>query len=345
MTRARSELVSVAETPFYHCISRCVRRAFLCGHDELTGKDLSHRREWVVRRMRLLSRVFAIDVCAFAIMGNHYHLVLRIDSMRAQEWSLREVATRWRRLFRGEAVVQRFVEGGTLNEGEQQHVRSMIETWRSRLANLSWYMRTLNEYIARRANAEDECKGRFWEGRFKSQALLDDQALLACMVYVDLNPIRARMASTPEHSAFTSIAQRIRAYQARARPSHGVRRHPITGARRAACPLAPFAGEDGVLDSLPFDGKEYLSLVDWSGRILRPGRTGATPVELPPILLRLGIERAAFARHIVYGIHPFARALGTVEHLRTFARSLGLRFTKGIGVAKVLFQTECVYAG
>jgi len=68
----------------------------------------------------------------------------------------------------------------------------------------------LNEYISKRANIEDNCTGHFWESRFKSQALLDERALLTCMAYVDLNPIRACMAKTPETSEYTSIQERIK---------------------------------------------------------------------------------------------------------------------------------------
>lgn len=345
MTKARSELVAVAETPFYHCISRCVRRAFLCGYDPVTGRNLSHRRDWVVRRMRVLSRVFTIDVCAFAIMGNHYHLVLRIDSMRAQRLSARQVAMRWRCLFKGDMAVQRFLDGSEMDEAEQQRVRATVGAWRSRLASLSWYMRVLNEYIARRANAEDACKGRFWEGRFKSQALLDDQALLSCMAYVDLNPIRAQMASTPETSAFTSISQRIQDIRSNLMPSSSGARH----ARRVktcqkACPLMPFASDGGGHDALPFNGKEYMELVDWSGRILRPDKHGSIPSGLPPILLRLGIDRIAFARHVASGSR-FARAVGTVERLRAFAKKCGQCFTKGVGAARVLFGSGSLQPG
>lgn len=345
MTKARSELVAVAETPFYHCISRCVRRAFLCGHDAVTGRDLSHRRAWVVRRMRVLSRVFTIDVCAFAIMGNHYHLVLRIDDMQAQRLSAREVARRWRRLFKGDTAVQRFLEGGELDEAEQQRVRATVGAWRSRLASLSWYMRALNEHIARRANAEDACKGRFWEGRFKSQALLDDQALLSCMAYVDLNPIRAQMALTPETSAFTSISQRIRDIQASVPSPSGARHALGANTPQTACPLMPFAGEGACHDALPFGGREYMELVDWSGRILRPDKHGSIPSGLPPILLRLGIDGVAFARHAASGSSRFARAVGTVERLRAFAKKCGQRFTKGLGPARALFGSGSLCPG
>lgn len=337
MTKARSELVSIAQTPFYHCISRCVRRAFLCGQDAVTGKDLSHRREWVVQRMRLLAKVFTIDVCAFAIMGNHYHLVLRIDCDKAQRLSTREVATRWRRLFGADAVLQGFLSGATLGASEQQRVNAMVAKWRCRLSSLSWYMRALNEYIARRANTEDGCRGRFWEGRFKSQALLDDQALLSCMVYVDLNPIRAGMARTPEASAFTSISQRIRGRRAHLKAPMVAPRPAKAIGFQTACPLMPFARQGKHINEIPFDSDEYLALVDWSGRIVRPDKYGAIPCDLPPILHRLGIRISAFSRHVARGAWSFGRAIGTVDQLRAFSRRSGQRFVKGVGAASALF--------
>lgn len=336
MTTARMELVSLADTPFYHCISRCVRRAFLCGHDALTGRDLSHRREWITRRMRLLSKVFTIDVCAFAIMGNHYHLVLHVDSRRAERLSPREVALRWQRLFGGDTAVQRFIKGTALDIAEQRRVDSTIAAWRTRLVSLSWYMRALNEYIARRANAEDGCKGRFWEGRFKSQALLDDQSLLSCMVYVDLNPVRARMASTPEASAFTSISERLRTLRLRIQSRR--RRLGKAQTDRATCPLMPFAGDNKSDKAIPFNGDEYLSLVDWSGRAVRPDKAGAIPGDLPPILCRLGIKAPAFARHMSGGGGQFARAMGAAERLQVFAERCGSRFIKGMKAARSLFS-------
>ncbi len=210
MTRARKELVSVETTPYYHCICRCVRRAFLWGEDSYSGKNCEHRRGWVLERLRELQGVFAVDVCAYAVMSNHYHLVVRLDSDRATAWSEGEVMERWERLFSLPLLVVRYRAGQTSTVAERERAQAQIALCRERLQDLSWFIRSLNEHLARRANAEDGCKGRFWEGRYKSQALLDDAAVLTCMSYVDLNPVRAGMADTPEASDFTSIQQRIR---------------------------------------------------------------------------------------------------------------------------------------
>ena len=190
MPEPRYRQVSIDDTPYYHCISRCVRRAFLCGFDSATGFDFEHRRQWIVDRIKLLCSVFAVDLCAYAIMSNH-HVVVRINADEVKQWSDEQVAQRWMQIFPGSVLMQQYLTNADLTEAELNCVAELFVTWRERLANLSWFMRCINEPIARMANAEDHCTGRFWEGRFKSQALLGERALLACMAYVDLNPIRA----------------------------------------------------------------------------------------------------------------------------------------------------------
>jgi hypothetical protein len=211
----RHEIVAAHEVGLYHCIARCVRRAFLCGDDPLTGKNHDHRKQWIRVRLQGLASVFAIEVCGYAVMSNHLHVILRLRPDLGQEWTDEEVALRWRLLYppRDEATGRQV--------GPQQHDLDMITSdaarvaeLRVRLASLSWFMRCLNEPIARAANHEDNCSGRFWEGRFRSVALLDEAAVLACSVYVDLNPIRAGAAVTPEESEYTSAFDRIRSFQA-----------------------------------------------------------------------------------------------------------------------------------
>ena len=99
MTIARSRQISLADTPYYHVVSRCVRRAFLCGQDDHSGQSYEHRRQWVADKLGQLSQVFAIGICAYAVMSNHYHLVLKVQANIAHEWSEREVAERCSRLF------------------------------------------------------------------------------------------------------------------------------------------------------------------------------------------------------------------------------------------------------
>jgi putative transposase len=316
MPKPRKRLVSLPDTPYYHCTSRCVRRAFLCGQDPLTGADFEHRRQWLVDRMHELASIFAVDLCAYAVMGNHYHVVVRIGEAEASSWSEHEVAQRWLRLFRGPWLVQRWLAGADLDPAERQAVSQSVDQWRGRLCDLSWFMRCLNEPIARQANAEDRCTGRFWEGRFKSQALLDVQAVLSCMAYVDLNPIRAAMAMTPEQSDYTSIQERI---------THPEDHH-----------LRCFAESDDDDAGIPFGLADYLELVDWAGRAVRPDKTGFIPEHSPPILQRLGMEAAPLLDYLANRQGVQANALGSVARMRRLAHRLGLKFVKGVSVGRKL---------
>ena len=208
---ARSRIVPADEVGVYHCIARCVRRAFLCGVDPLTKHDYDHRKEWIRERLELLASVFAIDICGYAVMSNHLHVVLRARPDLVRDWSDEEVALRWNRLCPpSDPATGEKMEPSACDLNMIISDPARLAVIRQRLSSLSWFMGRLSEPIARRANREDECKGRFWEGRFKSLALLDEAAILACSIYVDLNPIRAGVTTTPEQSQYTSAYDRIR---------------------------------------------------------------------------------------------------------------------------------------
>ena len=281
MTRPRSQLVSLDTTPYYHCISRCVRRAFLMGRDE-RGRSFDHRKDWLVARIKFLAEIFAVDVAAYAVMSNHYHLVLHVDRQRAEEWSDEEVCRRWGRLYQGPELLQRHLADEPLASFERKELTRLVIGWRSRLSCLSHFMGCLNYIIALRANKEDGCTGRFWEGRFKSQALKDETALLACMAYVDLNPVRAGIADDLPTSDFTSIQDRIRR----------ARHVPAKAPKPRLMPFSESEKPGRTKAAIPFRYRDYLQLVDWYGRAKHEKKRGFIDSGKPRILDQLGLTTA-----------------------------------------------------
>ena len=184
----------------------------MCGTDKASGKCFDHRNKWIQDRLEFLAGEFGVDVMGFAVMSNHLHLILRNRPDVVTAWSDEEVAQRWWRLFPS----RRDDDGSPAQPTKEELFLVLNNTERlteirSRLSSVSWFMRCVAEPIARQSNREDECTGRFWEGRYRCQPLLDESAVLACMAYVDLNPIRAKIATTPETSQFTSVFERIMA--------------------------------------------------------------------------------------------------------------------------------------
>ena len=371
MTRPRSSLISLADTPWYHVVNRCVRRAFLCGHDATTGCNFDHRRGWIETRIRELASVFTIDVAAYAVMSNHYHAVLRVDAARADALSDDEVLRRWTQLFTGPVLVQRYLASASepLVQAERDKVAEFAQLYRLRLADVSWFMRVLNESIARQANAEDDCTGRFWEGRFKSQALLDEQALLAAMAYVDLNPIRAGMAESLHDSAHTSIAARLAELQGQpfepvlapvvvadatptSTPISADESSPLAAsslpsllaeAELAAlpeAPLMPFDATGRFEQAIPFGLPEYLELVDTMGRAVHPAKRGAIPATTPPILARLGMDAEGFINAADHFFKDFASAVGTPAKLIEIAARRQQRALRGLAAARRVFEAR-----
>jgi REP element-mobilizing transposase RayT len=276
MATPRKQQISLADTPYYHCVARCVRRAFLCGQDKLSGQSYEHRRHWIEDKLQALTKVFAIDVCAYAVMSNHYHVVLFIDEAKAKQWTMMEILERWHYLYKGTLLTRQYCRGETLSKPLLDIVKATAEVYRKRLIKVSWFMGNINEGIARAANQEDKCSGRFWEGRFKSQALLDEAALAACMAYVDLNPIRAKIAQTPENSAHTSVKLRCELAQKSQQPNT----------------LLAFIGNPrkNMPKGLPFVLSDYLKLVELTGRCIREDKLGYIEENQPTILSRLKIS-------------------------------------------------------
>ncbi|KGJ87945.1 transposase [Colwellia psychrerythraea] len=332
MTQARSSQVSLQDTCYYHLISRCVRRAFLCGVDKYDHKSYEHRRQWMVDRIRFLSSIFAIDIAAYAVMSNHYHIVVHVNEAQVQGWSNEEVCQRWCQLYGLHPLVERYLSGSCTTAAEIDKASEVIEKWRQRLTDISWFMRSLNEYIARKANKEDECKGRFWEGRFKSQALLDEKALLVCMAYVDLNPIRAGMANSIKTSQYTSIFERA---QGKSSYQDDVKTLPFS-----VKPLLGFIGSEhnNQPAGIAFSLLDYFSLIEATGRVIRADKTGSIDESSFPLLLELGISGDDWVDLAQYFGKQYHQAVGTLAELSQFALHTNKQWITGQRQQSAIFN-------
>lgn len=337
MTQARSEQVDEETTRHYHCMTRCVRGAFLCGYDKHSNRDFEHRRRWIVDRLKFLESVFAIDVLAYAVMANHLHLVLELMSDVAAAWSPAEVVERYGRVF--PMPVSDF---NGLSDAQQAE---RVAKWRERLSSLSWMMRALNEWVARRANREEGCTGRFWQGRFTSEPLLDESALLTCMAYVDLNPVRSGECQRLEDARWTSIGARL---HHTTKVLDAADEASPTGAPAGLVPFADQASLPGgvaarapcepLSRSVPMNFVDYVELLEWTGRTERErGPSGTLRGPPPAVLTRLRIRSDAWLRAMrVQGLKSRG-ALGRVDALDAFAEKRGRSRTAGRAFALALF--------
>ena len=368
MVVARKFLIRDGEIGTYHVISRCVRRSWLCGVDPYSGMDYSHRKEWVRRRLKLLSELLSIEVCGYSIMDSHAHGMLRTRPDLSEKWSSKEVARRWwylnpkRRDSFGNPLEPSDSDlDQILFDEKTGDSQGRCELLRKRLTSISWFMRYLNENIARRANREDGCTGRFWEGRFKSVALLDQAAVLACLAYIDLNPIHAGIARTPEGSDHTSGQDRYRSqiskeklHELRAAYAEKmakkqraieidkvIKKHEFTTENHkwlspiSAWPLDKPRQE--VSSFLNLKESDYLELLDWTGRQHRLDKKGNIPSHLKPILKRMEIETEEWLRTVKKFDSWFFRVAGRVEAIIKAAKNAGKKWMAGQSAAKKAF--------
>ncbi|MGH3429989.1 MAG: transposase [Mycobacteriales bacterium] len=293
MTIARAHLVDPAVSRWYHCLTRCVRRAFLL------GEGTEDRKVWIERRLQELAEIFAVSVAGFSVMDNHLHVLVRLDPDVAAGWSDEDVVRRWGRLFpprdkarRPLPVSEEWVQGHLLNP-------AWVTRARQRLQSLSWFMKCLKEPLARLANHQDKTRGAFFEGRFKSIAILDETALLTTCAYIDLNPVAAGIAEVPESSTHTSLKARVDHVkdQGRTEDLNPARSGSVAGSAAAAgleeghwlCPVEDRrridSGREGMIEG--FSLGNYVLLVDYTARLYREGKATLSR-EVAEILDRLG---------------------------------------------------------
>ena len=319
----RRDIFDPNEVGAFHAVQRTVRRAWLCGMDPVSGKSFEHRRTWIQNRLQELAASFGIDCLSFAVMVNHVHVILRNRPDVVAGWSDEEVARRWWQLFPLRKNKDKTAAVPTESELKLFMSPGRSKQLRSRLSDISWWMRALAEPIARRSNSEDKCTGRFWEGRFKCQKLADETAILACSAYVDLNPVRAGVAEVPEESQYTSVYERVQAEKAGRKEKARVKVRkrqasrsrskvaagggqasyvrgddwltPVTLDERSAAYRGAMPSKTGKRASdkgfLGMSFELYLKLLDWTGRqIRRDNKKGRIPSDLAPILERVGLS-------------------------------------------------------
>jgi hypothetical protein len=336
----RAELFSPDEIATVHVMNRVVRRCFLMGDDPLSGKNYDHRKAWIENELERVAAYFGIDLLNFAILSNHFHLVLRSRPDVVNGWTSREVARRWLLL-----CPHRKHKNGSPRAPTEPELnsicsdRKLLQEIRLRLSDISWWMRLVCQRIAQWANAEEEETGKFWQSRYRAVRLLDEEAILAGAAYVDLNPIRAAIAQTLETSDYTSVQRRIEALRASLAYSSA-------GDGQSADPPPPQQQADAFLAPLEIDerndalgprtsasGKRcsdkgflamplaaYLALLDWTARQIVPDKSGVTPEAAPAILKRLDIRPEVWCRLVGQFGQLFSMVAGKPQHVDSYRR-------------------------
>lgn len=343
MTVSRRQLVNVSVTRYYHCISRCVRQASLC------GKGFTHRKQWIEVRLQFLAEHFAISVCGFSVLDNHLHILCRLDPGVASTWSDEEVVRRWIAIYPPSVLQEKSSAVATMLIDELCKDARRVACFRERLQNLGWFMKALKEPLSRMANKEDDCRGTFWESRYKSIAILDEEALLATCAYIDLNPMAAGIATLPEKSPHTSLRQRVRHVRTTA-ATNRLRNAIQAGSVATAviegdieqshwlCPLQDRRSLGGMREGiLPgFSLSAYLQLVDWTARLCRTGKARLSQA-VRDIIQRLGTSAQSWGTRMQRLLRK-QRLVGNYcatrhDRLRAVARQRGLYRVGNIVIA------------
>ncbi len=341
----RAEIVHQGEVEVFHVWTRCVRRAFLCGNDPHTGRDYEYRRQWIHGFQQQLAGLFGVEIGFHAELSNHLHLVLRARPDVVATWSDEEVARR-------QLTIDRLVkskDGCTISQVSEAEITletadaDRIAELRKRLSSISFFMKALCEHIGRRANREDGCTGRFFEGRFGCRWLADEAAIFVCGIYVDLNQIRAGEADTPEESTHTSAFDRIGARNAGDAGSDSANQ-TTQSADGWMCELTLQEGLDVDVrlfnrtqstrrasdkGLLPLSLDEYLAMLHWTARQGRGNSTGCIPSHLSSLLERLGINGQFWTELATKFDRCFGHVVGRASDVAMRASQAGRRFYRG----------------
>ncbi len=342
MTSARSQLVDVELTRWYHVISKTVRGAFLLGEGDHT------RKQWIEDRLKLLASVFAVEVGGFAILDNHLHVLIRLEPEQLDGDSDEAILRRWAVVFPPRGADRKALEKIDQWVELKLNDKAFVQKCRQRLGDLGWFMKCLKEPLARLANKLEQQTGAFWQSRFKSIAILDDEALLATCAYIDLNPVAAGIAKLPEESEFTSAKARVDDCResgrlddlqaARAGSVAGVKAAAGIGADFWLCPIEDTreqgGSRTGLLDG--FSLGSYLQLIDYTSRLIRTGKA-CVSADVTSLLDRLGTSASVWEHNLR---HMFASSK-QLGHAFSFHRERLNEAAKHRGIGRMANLNGC----
>ncbi len=281
MPVARHQLINQAQPAYYHIYSRCVQQERLCGYDPKTQKDYSHRKHFMVKRLHLLTSIFPVDSAAYSIMDDHYHLNVFHNPERVDQWEDETIVHLWLTIHQGPGFMRRWYRDKPLRADEYDKVQPQIDAWRSKLKSLSYFMKCFNEKLSKEFNKESGKKGAFWEERFRIKQLHNERDLLMCMSYVELNPVHAGIADTPEQADYTSYRERQQQFYTLSEVvSEGIQDDAGDTLHNAGIPvkwLMPFKDQvqaDQAQDYIHFTYSDYCELVHWLGQSRRDDKAG-----------------------------------------------------------------------
>ena len=355
MTTARQDIIAKDRNERYHISCRCVQKAWLLGTDPDTGNDYNHRKDWIPDKLKFYQKIFCIDLGAYAVMDNHFHIIIENRIDLANKLTDKEIVFRWLLLHpTREAKKAKRVEP-TSDEINEKLITLDLEKTRQRLCDISWYMKEFNWSIAYRANREMNRKGKFFEARFNCQYLADDAAVLTCMIYVDLNVIRARAAKSVEESVFTSAHDRSVADLAMKnletfsaiQPATLTLTYPQEQEIKNQIELvknhhwlAPLKS-DVSSDLKPFLNitlDKYLDLLDYTGRAYHKDKPGIIPGTIAPILMAMDLNHNLWMASIKNYGSWFYRVVGPLLKLKDKLIAVKQRWFKGVKLNENLFK-------
>ncbi|MDA0657307.1 MAG: hypothetical protein O3C60_00565 [Planctomycetota bacterium] len=362
MATPRKDVFDPHVVGIYHCMTRCVRQLFLIGRDKKAKIENAGRWKYCEFRLEYLAGIFAIDVLDFAILSNHIHTSLRNRPDVVKEWSDQEVARRWLKLHPTEAKKKKKEK---LNQKEitEQDIADAVANAklmtkaRRKLSCISHFQKTLLEPIAKEFNRRDGKKGHFVAERFRCKRIDDDGALLACSIYIALNPFRAGLGDTLEahpHSSYSRrhhgkadwlaplfLDERACAYGQVAMITVGQ-----DGVKRLHSPAnvlpAPRCSEKGMV---PLRWSDYQSIAQWTARYIRYRRVLSqaeknavvVPEPIAKLLESLGIDPKFWLDTIDRYAELFHHFVASPNQLDAIARRLNRKYVKGVRACRSLF--------